>query len=184
MSVFLVLSVSALAVCAGDAAAGWPSLHRVETGVKMIIECMCVAFDEYLNQREPDCLRIVKVCWCVYFGLSSNTVTIFLFILQNTAHIWGLAFAIYACVDIFTDNLSVGLSYSFPSSDSVWPLRKWLCGLFAGRKISCWDGNWIPGEHIIIMAHIALKSIGGSTLVGFCHFTPSEVVAGRLKARL
>lgn len=134
MSVFLVLSVSALTVWAGDAAAAWPSLHRAETRVKMITECMCVAFDEYLNQWEPDCLRIVKVCWCVYFGLSSNTVTIFLFILQNTAHIWGLAFAIYACVDIFTDNLSVALSYSFPSSDSVTVENLTLWAL-------CWEKN-------------------------------------------
>lgn len=41
-------------------------------------------------------------------------------------------------------------------------------------------GTESPGEHIIIMAHIALKSIGGSTFVGFCHFTLSEVVAERL----
>lgn len=142
MSVFLVLSVSALTVCAGDAAAAWPSLHRVETRVNMIIECMCVALDKYLNQWEADCLRIDKVCWCVYFGLSSNTVTIFFVYFAEYSTYLRLSIC-HLCLH--------GYFYRQPLSCSFLLISLlWLCVTIEKLTLwaLCWEKNLLLGREL------------------------------------
>lgn len=112
----------------------------------------------------------------VCFGFLSSYVTRFSRLVQNIAHIWGSAVTAHVCVGFSVGVLLIALHVSlfihFPHPSGM---TNWLCRLLEGEnRIASGDRN--RGAHY----HYGAYCEGGSTFVGLCSFTPSEVGAEHL----
>lgn len=158
--------------------------HRLWSSHSHCYELMQVRNQPYISSlirqsvtaREKNVFMAFAL-WCVLDCYAIVSLS-FLCLLRNIAHIWG--FRIYSCMPgYFCSHPShCSLLDWLPPSYSARLSANWLCRRFGGETKSL--VVWGTGEHIMIMAHIAPKSIGGSSCVGLGHFASSEVVTERL----
>lgn len=118
----------------------WWSKNRVYWCVFSVLEHLCYQFFVCFRAEYSTYLRLSVYCLCLrgYFCTwPSNCI-------QHAPSLFTSLFSLCVSADRLT-----------------------LQALCCGRKTSSWDRNQFPGEHIIIMMHIALKSIEGSILLVF-----------------